>query len=87
MPAQSWRKLGQVLGAEEGDVWSQRPSAPCIIEATDRYLMYLHFEQFSGDRRELRRIGLAEASLDDPFSWTLVGDGPLLDRPRRAGFG
>ena len=76
---QRWRKLGRVLprGATSG--WDERPSGPCLVRSADRYLMYLHFEEFHDHRNKLRRIGLAAAPLDDPMTWSYVGEQPLLD--------
>ncbi len=79
MTEQTWRKLGLVVPAKDADTWDQRPSAPCITRTNDRYLMYFHGEQYFSDRNKLRRVGLAEASLDDPMTWTMVGDDPLID--------
>ena len=77
---QSWRKLGVVLETDESkDAWDQRPSAPFILRQDDRLLMYFHGEQFFTERDKLRRVGLAEASVDDPLTWKKVQDEPLID--------
>lgn len=79
MTEQTWRKLGLVVPPKDADTWDQRPSVPCILRTNDRYLMYFHGEQYFSDRNKVRRVGLAEASLDDPMAWTMVGDDPLID--------
>ncbi len=82
---QRWRKLGVIFPQRDAfphrdaDVWSQRPSAPCVFRTEDRYLMYLHGLQFFSERRKLTRIGLAEAPLDDPLDWRMVSEEPLID--------
>ena len=79
MAKQSWRKLGVVLPVEERDAWDQRPSSPFIIRQGDRLRMFFHGEQFFDDRNKLRRIGVAEASVDDPLTWKRVSAEPLID--------
>ena len=54
-----------------------------ITRYRDRYLMYFHREQYFSDRNKLRRVGLAEAPLDDPMSWTMVGDDLAKSAPHR----
>ena len=41
--------------------------------------MYLHGLQFFSEQRELTRIGLAEAPLDDPLDWRMVSEELLID--------
>ena len=49
---QRWRTLGRVLprGATSG--WDARPAGPYIVRTADRYLMYLHFEEYHDNRNK-----------------------------------
>ncbi len=58
----------------ETDEWDRHPSAPHILRVGDRLRMYYY-----GQRGDERRIGFAEAPVDDPFSWTKHPGNPVLD--------
>lgn len=81
---QRWRRLGQVLPALDGsDVWDQGPGSPHVFEWNGKLRMYYEGRQpftMAGGRQEYRlRIGVAEASLDDPLTWHKLPGNPVLD--------
>ena len=74
--AQQWRKIGEtpLFPCVEDDVWERYPSAPHVLWVGDQLRMYYH-----GRQGELIRIGFAEASPDDPFTWKKHPGNPVLD--------
>lgn len=82
-PEQTWRKLGQVLGTTETEVWDRTPASPHVFEWEGRLRMYYEgrspYIQPSGRREYILRIGFAEASLDNPMVWTKHSANPVLD--------
>ena len=71
-----WRKITPegLFRCGETDDWEKDPSAPYIVRIGDRLRMYYH-----GRLDGRIRIGFAEASVDDPLTWTKHEGNPVLD--------
>ncbi len=78
--AGTWRKLSSnpIFPHSDGDEWDLRPSAPHILRVGGKLRMYYYGER-DGRRGKERRIGFAEAPLDDPYTWTRHPGNPVLD--------
>ena len=78
--AGTWRKLSSnpIFPHSDGDEWDLRPSAPHILRVGGKLRMYYYGER-DGRRGKERRIGFAEAPLDDPYTWTRHRGNPVLD--------
>jgi hypothetical protein len=80
---QSWRKLGQVLPCTPDDGWDNNPASPHVIQVGDKLRMYYEGRQPytlpNGRREYTLRIGMAEASIDDPLRWKKYPGNPTLD--------
>ena len=72
----TWRKVSPdaLFPQVDNGEWDQHPSAPHILHVGDKLRMYYY-----GQLGVQRRIGFAEAPLDDPFKWTKHQGNPVLD--------
>ena len=78
--AGTWNKLltNPIFDHSEDDLWDKYPSAPHILRVGNKFRMYYYGERF-GPRGKERRIGFAEAPLNDPTNWTKSITNPILD--------
>ncbi|MBN18831.1 MAG: hypothetical protein CL758_05070 [Chloroflexi bacterium] len=78
--AGKWQKLpdNPIFDHSFKDVWDKYPSAPHILRVGNKLRMYYYGER-PGPRGKERRIGFAEASLDDPMNWIKSPSNPVLD--------
>ena len=76
--AGTWRKTtpAAIMPRTEAAVWDQDPTAPFVMRVGDRLRMY-----YDGRLRGSNevRIGFAEASVDDPLTWTKDPANPVFD--------
>ena len=78
--AGTWTKItgNPILPHREDDMWDRYPSAPHILQVEDKLRMY-YYGEIQGPRGKERRIGFAEAPIDDPYNWTKSPLNPILD--------
>jgi len=80
---QRWKKVKQIFPCVSDDVWDQDPAAPNVVRVGDKLRMYYHGRQGTTFRGKLvlgaLRIGFAEASGEDPFTWEKHPGNPVID--------
>ena len=78
--AGTWTKItgNPILPHREDDIWDRYPSAPHILQVENKLRMY-YYGEIQGPRGKERRIGFAEAQINDPFNWTKSPLNPILD--------
>ena len=87
--AGEWRKITPeaLLPHQDQPAWDQKPTAPFVMRLGDRLRMY-----YDGRLRRPNkaanevRIGFAEASVDDPLTWTKHERNPVFDVSEPGGF-
>lgn len=75
--------MGQVLGTVGEESWDCSPASPHVFEWQGKLRMYYEgrqpFTQRGARREYTLRIGIAEADVDDPFTWRKHPGNPVFD--------